>query len=62
MTVVVISPTGVQTEEDDDSDFYDPDCPACLRHRPHSRREHEAALRRNYLSSIDLPIDTWNDW
>ena len=31
---------------------YHPDCPACLRGRPHSQSEHEAKLRRVYAASI----------
>ena len=30
----------------DDPDNYDPDCPACLRARPHTDPEHLAAIER----------------
>jgi len=30
---------------------YHPDCPSCLRGRPHTQSEHDAALRRVYASS-----------
>jgi len=31
---------------------YSPDCPACLRHRPHTDTEHEAALARVFSNSL----------
>lgn len=38
-------------EEVEETPDYDPDCPACLRHRRHSEAEHMAALRRVYEAS-----------
>ena len=32
---------------------YHPDCPACLRGRPHTQTEHEAKLRQVYAASVD---------
>jgi hypothetical protein len=34
------------------SDGYSADCPACLRHEPHTDQEHDAALRRNFRCSV----------
>lgn len=48
--------------ENEDAFEYDPDCPACLRHQPHTADEHEGALHRNRLASLpnypDYPEDT----
>jgi hypothetical protein len=43
------------------SPAYSPDCPACLRHLPHSLEEHEAALRRNYEASLPDYPDSYLD-
>jgi hypothetical protein len=44
--------------ENEDGFEYDPDCPACLRHLPHTAEERQAALRRNYAASLpDYPDD-----
>lgn len=39
-------------ESQRDNFEYDPDCPACLRHLPHTRQEHEEALMRNWEASL----------
>lgn len=42
---------GYATTEKEGYD-YDPDCPACLRHLPHTADAHQEALRRNYVESL----------
>jgi hypothetical protein len=44
-------------------EFYNPDCPACLRHLAHSDNEHFAEMSRVFNASIDhSDDDTWGSF